>query len=81
MLRMKIEKILDIPYQHQVITLVTPYKQQILTQTLTNDEMLLPKLGVTHGVQLLIKTFSADEEEGTKEQKKVTNEHLICFVI
>jgi hypothetical protein len=29
--------------------------------------MLLPKLGVTHGVQLLIKTFSADEEEGTKE--------------
>jgi len=28
---MKIEKILNIPYEHQVITLVTPYKQQILT--------------------------------------------------
>lgn len=81
MLRMKIEKVLSIPYEHQVITLVTPYKQQILTQTLVNDEMLLPKLGITHGVQLLIKTYSAEEEEGSKQQKKTTNEHLICFVI
>jgi len=29
--------------------------------------MLLPKLGITHGVQLMIKTFSADDEEGVKE--------------
>lgn len=31
MLRVKIEKDLKIPYEMQVLTLVTPYKQAILT--------------------------------------------------
>jgi hypothetical protein len=29
--------------------------------------MLLPKLGIIHGVQLIIKAFSADDEEVVKE--------------
>jgi hypothetical protein len=37
MLRMKIEKVINIPYETQIITLVTPYKQLVLTEDTAND--------------------------------------------
>jgi hypothetical protein len=46
---------------------VTPYKQTILTDTLDNDNMPLPKLGIVHCGQIIIKTYgNEDEEEGEK---------------
>jgi hypothetical protein len=62
MLRIRIEKILNLSYEKQILTLVTPYKQIILTDKLENDDVLLPKLGVTHGGQLVIKSMDLEED-------------------
>lgn len=81
MLRLKIEKTINLLYERQIITLVTPYKQQILTGNSQNDEMLLPKLGIIHGAQLQLKSQgNEDEEGGTKEEQK-DQSLLICFVM
>ena len=55
MLRMKIEKMTKINYENQIIALVTTYKQTILTESSTNDDLLLPKLGILHTTQLHVK--------------------------
>lgn len=62
MLRIKIENILNLPYEKQILTLVTPYKQIILTDKLENDDVLLPKLGVTHGGQIIIRSMDLEED-------------------
>jgi hypothetical protein len=56
MLRVRIEKDYFIPYEMQQLTLVTPYKQLILTDS-PNDDILLPKVGLTHGAQLIIRSL------------------------
>lgn len=61
MLRVKIEKDLKIPYEMQVLTLSTPYKQTILTDNTENDNMPLPKLGITHCGQIIIKTLGNED--------------------
>lgn len=61
MLRIKIEKELKISYEKQILTLVTPYKQTILTDVLENDQILLPKLGITHCGQIIVKTLGNDD--------------------
>ena len=53
----------NVSYENQVITLITPYKQVNLTETLTNDDILLPKLGIIHGAQLQLKSLSAEGDE------------------
>lgn len=61
MLRIKIEKLLNIPYEKQILTLITPYKQTILTDVSENDDILLPKLGIVHGGQILAKSLGAED--------------------
>jgi hypothetical protein len=79
MLRVKIEKELKIPYEKQVLTLVTPYKQAILTDVSDNDSISLPKLGIIHCAQIIIKTLGL-EEEGLVEE--VIKESLtLCFLV
>ena len=41
--------------------MVTPYKQTILTDVLENDDLLLPKLGISHCGQIIVKTLGADD--------------------
>ena len=69
MLRLKIEKTINLAYENQIITLVTPYKQLILTDKSQNDDMLLPKLGIIHGAQLQLKSQGNEDEDGMKEDK------------
>lgn len=79
MLRIRIEKELKISYEKQVLTLVTPYKQSILTDTLENDEMLLPKLGITHCGQIIVKTLGADD--GQEEDERKGEAVTYCFLV
>lgn len=79
MLRIKIEKELKIPYEKQILTLVTPYKQTILTDQSENDAILLPKLGITHCGQIIIKTLGAEDEGDAEESKKESS--TFCFLV
>ena len=79
MLRVRIEKELKIPYELQVLTLVTPYKQAILTDSTDNDNMPLPKLGITHCGQIIIKTLGSEDEQEAEEKKKETS--TLCFLV
>jgi hypothetical protein len=49
---------------------VTPYKQAILTDVSENDVIPLPKLGITHCGQIIIKTLGMEEEGDVEESKK-----------
>jgi hypothetical protein len=46
--RKKIDQEFDVPYENQIIQLVTPYKEVFLTDNLEKDSVLLTKLGFIH---------------------------------
>lgn len=58
---------------------MTPYKQAILTDVSENDVLPLPKLGITHCGQIIIKTLGVEEEADTEENKKEST--TLCFLI
>lgn len=70
--RKKVEKDFDIPYENQIIQLVTPYKEIFVTDDLKNDEVLLTKLGFIHEAQVILKNLAPDTEnyDEYKEEKK-----------
>ena len=62
-LRVKIEHKFGIPYEKQVIKVVTPYKETFVTDDLSNDDVLLNKLGFIHESQAIIKELKGDNED------------------
>jgi len=70
--RKKVETDFDIPYENQIIQLVTPYKEIFVTDDLKNDEVLLTKLGFIHEAQVILKNLAPDTEnyDEYKEEKK-----------
>ena len=60
--RKKVEIDFDIPYENQIIQLVTPYKEIFVTDDLKNDDALLSKLGFIHEAQVILKNLSPDNE-------------------
>lgn len=60
--RKKVETDFDIPYENQIIQLVTPYKEIFVTDDLKNDEALLTKLGFIHEAQVILKNLAPDTE-------------------
>ena len=54
-LKMKIQEKYKIPYESQIIKLVTPYREYFVTDDLSNDDVLLMKLGFLHETQIVLK--------------------------
>lgn len=62
-MRIKIEHKLGIPYENQIIKVVTPYKEVFVTDDLGNDEVPLTKLGLIHECQAIIKELKPKDGE------------------
>lgn len=58
-LKIKIQKKYKIPYESQVIKLVTAYREYFVTDELSNDDALLTKLGFLHECQAVLKKLEA----------------------
>ena len=58
--RKKIDQEFDVPYENQIIQLVTPYKEVFLTDNLEKDSVLLTKLGFIHEAQVILKNLPRD---------------------
>ena len=56
MLRMKLEKLTKIAYEHQIISLISAYDNKVLTDKSDNDELILPKPGIFHTSQLQLRS-------------------------
>ena len=52
---------MKIPYEKQIIKVVTPYKQNFVTDDLKNDDVLLIKLNLIHENQVIIKRLEGEE--------------------
>ena len=66
-LKMKIQQRYNFSYEKQIIKLVTPYREYFVTDDLSNDDVLLTKLGFLHETQIVLKKL---QEEGEKEDLK-----------
>lgn len=63
-LKLKLEKKYEIPYESQIIKLVTAYREYFVTDDLSNDDVLLTKLGFIHECQAILKKLeSGDQKE------------------
>lgn len=68
MLRLQIENQMHIPYEKQILKLVTPYKELFLTDNILNDDLLLPKLGFIQNCQLILKTLDQLQDQEPNQE-------------
>lgn len=54
-LKLKLQNKYKIPYESQIIKLVTAYREYFVTDDLSNDDVLLTKLGFMHECQIILK--------------------------
>lgn len=54
---------MNLPYEKQIIKIVTPFKEAFVTDDLKNDDVLLTKLGVCHESQAIIKKLEITTSE------------------